>query len=49
MRYEAVTVMLLNEFLKKHHQVADQNMEIQNLKQSVAELKQMVQSLGEKK
>jgi hypothetical protein len=48
-RYEAVDVMLLNEFLKKHHQVADQNMEIQNLKQSVAELKQMVQSLGEKK
>ena len=48
-RYEAVNAILLNEFLKKHHQVADQNMEIQNLKQSVAELKQMVQSLGEKK
>ena len=48
-RYEAVIVILLNEFLKKHHQVADQNMEILNLKQSVAELKQMVQSLGEKK
>ena len=41
-RYEAVNAMLLNEFLKEHHQVAEQNMEIQNLKQSVAELKQTV-------
>ena len=48
-RYEAVNAMLLNEFLKEHKKVEAQNTEIQDLKQSVAELKQMVQTLAEKK
>jgi hypothetical protein len=48
-RYEAVNAMLLNEFLKQHHQVAEQTTEIETLKQSVAELKQLVQTLAEKK
>jgi hypothetical protein len=54
-RYEAVNAMLLNEFLKEHRKVEQQNAaiqeqgaKIQDLKQSVAELKQMVQSLVEK-
>ena len=45
-RYEAVNAMLLNEFLKQHRKVEQQNTEIQDLKQSVAELKKMVQSLA---
>ncbi len=48
-RYEAVNAMLLNEFLKQHRKVEAQSAEIQDLKQSVADLKQMVQSLVEKK
>jgi len=32
-RYEAVNAMLLNEFLKQHRKVEEQNGEIQNLKQ----------------
>jgi hypothetical protein len=45
-RYEAVNAMLLNEFLKQHHQVEEQTTEIESLKQSVAELKQMVHQMG---
>lgn len=48
-RYEAVNAMLLNEFLKQHHKVEQQDTEIQDLKQSVADLKMIVQSLAEKK
>ncbi|HUD81964.1 MAG TPA: tail fiber domain-containing protein, partial [Candidatus Saccharimonadales bacterium] len=58
-RYEAVNAMLLNEFLKEHRAVQNQNAEIESLKQKAAkvdsiekrlrELEQMVQSLAEKK
>jgi hypothetical protein len=41
-RYEAVNAMLLNEFLKQHRQVEEQRTEIESLKQSVAELRQLV-------
>jgi hypothetical protein len=48
-RYEAVNAMLLNEFQKEHRKVEAQNSEIENLKQNVAELKQLVQTLAVKK
>lgn len=41
-RYEAVNAMLLNEFLKEHKTVEAQSAEIQALKQSVAELRAMI-------
>jgi hypothetical protein len=44
-RYEAVNAMLLNEFLKEHRRVAAQNRKIQDLEQSVAELKELVSNL----
>jgi hypothetical protein len=47
-RYDAVNVMLLNEFLKEHKTVEAQNREIQDLKQSVADLKAMVEKLAGK-
>jgi len=37
--YEAVSVMLLNEFLKEHRKVSEQGSEIAELKATVAELK----------
>ena len=53
--YEAVNAMLLNEFLKQHRKVEDQNAEIATLKQKatrvdlletrLSELEQMMQSL----
>jgi len=48
-RYQAVDAMLLNEFLKEHRKVEAQDAVIQDLQQSVADLKKMVQSLAEKK
>jgi hypothetical protein len=48
-RYDAINAMLLNEFLKQHSKVAEQNKEIQDLKESMADLKQTVQNLAEKK
>jgi hypothetical protein len=47
-RYEQINAMLLNEFLKEHRTVEAQNTEIQDLKQSVAELKAMVEKLAGK-
>ena len=47
-RYEQINAMLLNEFLKEHKTVEAQNTEIQELKQSVAELKAMVEKLAGK-
>jgi hypothetical protein len=47
-RYEAVNAMLLNEFQKEHRKVETQHTEIQELKQSVAELKAMVEKLAGK-
>ena len=48
-RYQAVEAMLLNEFLKEHRKVEAQGAVIRDLQQSVADLKEMVQSLAEKK
>ena len=45
-RYEAVNAMLLNEFLKEHRKVEEQSTEIQQLSQSVQELKEMVSRLA---
>lgn len=42
-RYQAVSAMLLNEFLKQHEKLEAQNTEIQDLKQSVADLKALVE------
>src|SRR5205807_8933438 len=39
LRYEAVNAMLLNEFLKEHRQVQEQQARIAQLKGQVAELK----------
>ncbi len=57
-RYEAVNAMLLNEFLKQHRRVEEQNTEIQALKEKVGkveslekrlnELQQLVQALAKK-
>ena len=47
-RYEQINAMLLNEFLKEHRTVEAQRNEIQDLKQSVAELKAMVEKLAGK-
>ena len=55
-RYEAVNAMLLNEFLKQHRKVEEQNSEIKTLKQQndslaerLNELEATVKSLAEKK
>ena len=45
-RYEAVNAMLLNEFLKEHRKVEEQNAKIQALEQSVAELKAAVERIA---
>ena len=44
-RYEAVNAMLLNEFLKEHRMAENENKEIEQLQQTVAELKDMVKNL----
>ena len=41
-RYEAVNAMLLNEFLKEHRKVEEQNTEIQTLKERLEKLEQRV-------
>jgi len=48
-RYEAVNAMLLNEFQKEHKRVEAQATEIQQLQQSVAELKELVSKLAQGK
>ena len=48
-RYEAINAMLLNEFLKEHQKIEEQNMEIQMLQQNIAELRAMVLQLTQSK
>ena len=58
-RYEAINAMLLNEFLKQHRKVGEQNAEIETLKGQTAkvlalekqlhELQRLVKALAEKK
>ena len=40
MRYEAVNAMLLNEFIKEHRTVQEQNRKIQTQDATIARLKQ---------
>jgi len=44
-RYDAVNAMLLNEFLKEHHKVEDQDCRIDQQEATITELKQGVQAL----
>jgi len=48
-RYDAINAMLLNEFLKEHRQVADQNSQIQALEQNLQALEAIVGQLAAKK
>ena len=41
-RYEAVNAMLLNEFLKEHRKVEEQQMKLAEQQSTIAELKSMV-------
>ena len=44
-RYEAVNAMLLNEFLKEHRKVEEQNRTIQEQSTTIVELKKQMQSV----
>jgi uncharacterized coiled-coil protein SlyX len=46
-RYEAVNAMLLNEFLKQHRKVEEQEATIAQLKQDLAEQQEQVERLIE--
>ena len=41
-RYDTIPILLLNEFLKEHHQVQEQNSKIQQQEATIAELKSTV-------
>lgn len=43
-RYEAVNAMLLNEFIKQHRKVEEQNTEIETLKQRLEALEKLIQN-----
>jgi len=45
-RYEAVNAMLLNEFLKQHRKVEEQNAEIEMLKQRLEKLESALGGAG---
>ena len=45
MRYEAVNAMLLNEFLKEHRNVAEQQSTIAGLKTTVAQQQKQIEAL----
>jgi len=44
-RYEAVNAMLLNEFLKEHRNVAEQQSTIAGLRRTVAQQQKQVEAL----
>jgi len=44
-RYEAVNAMLLNEFLKEHRNVAEQQRTIANLKTTVVQQQKQIEAL----
>jgi uncharacterized coiled-coil protein SlyX len=44
-RYEAVNAMLLNEFLKEHRNVAEQQSTIAELKATVAQQQKQIEAL----
>ena len=45
MRYEAVNAMLLNEFLKEHRNVAEQESTIAELKTIIAQQQKQIEAL----
>ena len=45
MRYDAINAMLLNEFLKEHCKIEDQERRIQEQEATVAELKKQLKLL----
>ena len=45
MRYEAVNAMLLNEFLKEHRNVVEQQSTIAELKTTVAQQQKQIEAL----
>ena len=45
-RYEAVNAMLLNEFLKEHRKVVQQEAAIEQLKASAAQQQEQIESLN---
>jgi predicted ribosome quality control (RQC) complex YloA/Tae2 family protein len=47
-RYEAVNAMLLNEFLKEHRKVEDQQKEIDALKAEIKEQRTLIQKVSDK-
>src|SRR6202011_2237561 len=47
-RYEAVNAMLLNEFLKQHRQVQEQQKEIETLKAQLKEERAFIQRVSDK-
>ena len=47
-RYDAVNAMLLNEFLKEHKKVEEQQKEIDDLKAELKEQKTLIQKVSDK-
>jgi predicted RNase H-like nuclease (RuvC/YqgF family) len=47
-RYEAVNAMLLNEFLKEHRNVQEQQKEIDSLKAELKEQRDLIQKVSER-
>jgi hypothetical protein len=47
-RYEQVNAMLLNEFLKEHHKVQEQQKEIETLETELKEQRNLIQKVSEK-
>ena len=47
-RYEAVNAMLLNEFLKEHQKVQEQQKEIDALKAELKEQRALIQKVNDK-
>ena len=45
-RYEAVNAMLLNEFLKEHHKVEDQDRKLEEQQATIAQLRKDLQASG---
>ena len=45
-RYEAVNAMLLNEFLKEHHKVEDQDRKLKEQQATIAQLRKDLQATG---
>jgi hypothetical protein len=47
-RYDQVNAMLLNEFLKEHHKVEEQQKEIDSLKAELKEQRNLIQKVSDR-